>query len=192
MIGYLLVCFVDTEVVSHNKKKVDEIISFINRSNIIAHDFTFLFKNNDFNTSVFNFQCYIPEFLNDPLYIEDEEWDEDEDLNEVEMLIQQSKSEEEAEVPASPYEDDYISIFIQFVTSEELFKAFCDKSEKFDIYNCNEFYFYPYVISSLDQMEILRRIQRPQTDEDKIDEILLSKGKKRKNLLRILNNRNKN
>lgn len=194
MIGYLLVCFVDTEKVSHNQKQTEEIISFINRSDILDYDFTFLFKSNHFDVSVANFLCKVPDFLNDPLGVEKEdEWeDEEDDFDEIEMTIRESQAEEEPEVWTFPYEDDYTPLFIQFVTSDELFKAFCDHAEEFDIYNCEMFSFHRYTISSLDQMEILRRIQRPQTDDDSVQEILLAQGDKRKGLLKKFNNKHRN
>ena len=177
MIGYLVLCYVDTEIVSHSKKNVDEIIDLINRSDIFTSEYTLLFKDNNFNSNVTNFMYSVPYFLNDPygMFIEDE--------FDNYLGVEQEKYE---------YPEDHMSLQVQFVSSQELYKAFYNRTHGFDIHNCKEFIVLGYTLSMLDQMEILKKLQMPQNDIDKMNKIVISTGDKRKRLLREFNNGHKN
>lgn len=186
MIGYLLICFVDTERVSHDQEIVRQITDLVNHADVIASEYTLLFKNDHFDSIIRHFKKDVFYFLNDPLDIyfnNDEDVDDESDSFGEEDIDEQDDYE---------YEEGYMPLYIHFVSSVELFKAFCDYANGLDIPNCEEHYCLVYNISCLDQMEILKKLQRPETDRDIMNKIVVSNGDKRERLFRRFNSRHKN
>ncbi len=184
MIGYLLICYVDTERVSHNQEIVHEIINYINYSDILAVEFTFLFKVNEMDIPIEIFNNMVTDFFYDPAGIkeyydnEDEYEDEDEEFEEEESN--------------TIYEKDYTPLLLHFVSSRKMFDEFCKSSEDIDIPDCDEFYCLPFNISCLDQMEILKKIQQTETDTDLLDKAIKFNGEKSKQSFRKIYDRYKN
>jgi hypothetical protein len=191
MIGYLLICYVDTQRVSHNQNMVRQITDLINDADIIASEYTLLFKNNDFDCTIQNFKEGVTNFLNDPIGIYREDESDDEEMDDFERIQYEQKMLNN-EDDIYQYEKDYIPLYIYFVSSMDIFKAFCDYSNGLDIHNCEEFHCLTYNISCLDQMEVLRKLQLPENDSDLLKKALKNKGEKHERFLRELYKRHKN
>lgn len=156
MIAHLILCYVDTQRISHSQKMVREITDYINYAQAFDHGFTFLFKEEDMESIIRGFDKKASSFLNDPLKMY---WDEED--------------EEESDFSYPP---DFRSLYIQFVSSRDLFETFCAYARSMDTYNCDICYIYTCNISCLDQMEILKKLQEPQNDFDIVNKIILYQG----------------
>ena len=191
MIGYLLICYVDTQRVSHNQDLVHQITDLVNEADIIASAYTLLFKNDNFDCTVLNFKEDVTDFLNDPIGMYCEEEEEDEEMDEFERNQKEQEMLDSGDEEFQ-YEKNYIPLYIHFVSSVDMFKAFCDYSNGLDIHNCEEFHCLTYDISCLDQMEILKKLQQPEGDDDLLKKIIKNKGEKHERFLRKLIERHQN
>ncbi len=138
-----------------------------------------------------NFTFDVPDFINDPFGIFFEDEFEDEGMDEFETIMYEQKKLDEIDDDFE-YGDDYMPLYVQFVSNQDLYKAFYDRTHGFDTYNCTEFIVLGYTLSMLDQMEILKKLQMPQNDADKMNNIIVAAGEKRKRLLKEFNNGHKN
>lgn len=181
MIGYILLCYVDTQVVSHNKTVVNDIVHLINRADIVASEFTMLFKNDDFESIKSSFEDCVEEFMNDPLCILSDE-DEDDDLFEY-------YDDDDYRFQYGP---EYKPLFLQFVTSWELFTSFLEKVKKLKAPGCQEVYIYTYSLSCLDQMELLRKLQSPANANDVMQRFVVSDREEKNYLLNKVIQKRKN
>jgi len=191
MIGYLLICYVDTQRVSHNQDLVHQITDLVNEADIISSAYTLLFKNDNFDCTVLNFKEDVTDFLNDPIGMYCEEEEEDEEMDEFERNQKEQEMLDSGDEEFQ-YEKNYIPLYIHFVSSVDMFKAFCDYSNGLDIHNCEEFHCLTYDISCLDQMEILKKLQQPEGDDDLLKKIIKNKGEKHERFLRKLIERHQN
>jgi hypothetical protein len=171
---------------------VRQITDLINEADIIESEYTLLFKNENFDSTVLNFKEGVTDFLNDPIgmYWDDEEY-EDEEMDEFERIQYEQEMLDSYEGEFE-YEKNYTPLYIHFVSSFDMFKAFCDYSNSLDIHNCEEFHCLTYDISCLDQMEILRKLQQPESDDDLLKKALKFKGEKQDRFIRKLLKRNRN
>jgi hypothetical protein len=191
MIGYLLICYVDTQRVSHNQDLVHQITDLVNEADIISSAYTLLFKNDNFDCTVLNFKEDVTDFLNDPIGMYCEEEEEDEEMDEFERNQKEQEMLDSGDEEFQ-YEKNYIPLYIHFVSSVDMFKVFCDYSNGLDIHNCEEFHCLTYDISCLDQMEILKKLQQPEGDDDLLKKIIKNKGEKHERFLRKLIERHQN
>lgn len=158
MKAYLLICYVGIEIRPYNKRAINEIRSLIDLSNKVDCGFTLLLKENNIDEILKKFESDSTAFMNDPLG-KYEEQDEDK-FEETNSYV---------------YADDFVSVYIQFVSSLEFFDALKIYSDYFDNYNCEEEYMIPYKISYIDQIEILQKLQEQQTDVTRMNHIIVAK-----------------
>lgn len=183
MKGYLIICYIDTEKISHSQKKCREIIDCITFADFFELQLTPLFKNNNEVDLLRFFVDDVQEFLNDPDFLFDDEYYDDDDEDDVDLIAnlqdQQEEFDENKDIDTS-YEDDHIVVYLQFVSSSSLFEDFKSISEDLDIPSCNEFFMLPYKLSCIDQMEIMKKLQEHESDEDLTKKVVLSVSQKKK------------
>ena len=184
MIGYLILCYVDTKKISHNKNIVEYICSLIGMADALLVDYTFLFRNDNLQDYFENIEDNMIDFFNNPIGI----GTIDEEISEIEAIKRKAGLKYK-----NPNQDvyglDYKPLYIQFVSSLTLFNKITDSINSFEFQGCQEFYYIPYTISCLDQMEILKKLQTPKTNYDIFQIFLESSGMKKQDYLRkILKN----
>lgn len=181
MKGYLLICFIETEKIYHNQKNVNEIINLINNCDVFESSYTDLFNESNNDILTFNFSEQVSLFLDDPYGIFWEEDEEDEEEYDLRNHIQQQDTQKTSNT--FEYDQDFMSVYLYYVSCRELFKRFCAIAQELNVHNCTKIVTREYTLSCLEQTEIFKKLQKPKNSEDIVRKALYVKNKQKRRAL---------
>jgi hypothetical protein len=182
---HLIVCYVDL----HSKETghsgyVADVVDLFEEADLIECSFTFLSKDSNPDSQATFFVSDVTNFLTDPLgIITLNQYEDDED-----KYMFSSNQEDDS----FKYEDDFMPVYIFFVSSYEIYQRFRKEADMLYVSEGDVFFGNFYEISFQEQMQILKKFQSQENQYDLVKKVIKTRGEKREKNLKKLIDESKN